>query len=93
VEVKGNERKESAAAFLMAALRYYRQVGVRVRAMMTDNAKVFQSKGFQRVLRGMGIKYKATPPYAPRVNGKVERFIGILLNEWTYAHAYRSSDE
>ncbi|HGY09347.1 MAG TPA: transposase, partial [Oceanithermus profundus] len=43
-----------------------------------------------------------TPPYTPRVNGKVERFIRTLLNEWpvpawgkrvAYAHAYRSSDE
>ena len=93
VEVKANERKESAAAFLLSALRHYRQLGVQVRAVMTDNARVFQSGRFQRVLRWLGIRHKTTPPYTPRVNGKVERFIRTLLNEWAYAHAYRSSDE
>ncbi len=93
VEVKANERKESAVAFLLSALRYYRHLGVRVRAVMTDNAKAFQSKRFQRVLRWLGIRHKTTPPYTPRVNGKVERFIRTLLNEWAYAHAYQSSDE
>jgi transposase InsO family protein len=93
VAVRENERKESAAAFLLSALRHYRRLGVQVRAVMTDNARVFQSKRFQRVLRRLGIRHKTTPPYTPRVNGKVERFIRTLLNEWAYAHAYPSSDE
>ena len=82
VEVKANERKESAVAFLLSALRYYRRTSVRVQAVMTDHAKVFQSKRFQRALRQLGIRHKTTPPYTPRVNGKVERFIRTLLNEW-----------
>ncbi|WP_456476296.1 IS481 family transposase [Oceanithermus sp.] len=92
VEVKANERKESATAFLLSALRYYRGMGVRIRAVMTDNARIFQSKRFQRVLKGLGIRHKTTPPYTPKVNGKVERFIRTLLNEWAYAHAYPSSE-
>ncbi|WP_457634252.1 IS481 family transposase [Oceanithermus desulfurans] len=92
-ETKDNERKEQAAAFLLSALRYYRRMGVRIQAVMTNNARIFQSKRFQRVLRWLGIRHKTTPPYTPRVNGKVERFIRTLLNEWAYAHAYRSSDE
>jgi len=60
--VKANERKESAVAFLLSALRYYRRIGVRVQAVMTDNAKVFQSKRFQRVLRQLGIRHETTPP-------------------------------
>ncbi len=93
VEVKANERKESAVAFLLAAPRHYRRLGVQVQAVMTDNAKVFKSKRFQRVLKGLGIRHKTTPPYTPRVNGKVERFLRTLLNEWAYAHAYASSEE
>ncbi len=65
VEVKGGRAKESAVAFLIAALRHYRRLGIR---------------------------HKTTPPYTPRVNGKVERFIRTLLNEWAYAHAYASSE-
>uniref|UniRef100_UPI0025EA43FA IS481 family transposase n=1 Tax=Oceanithermus sp. TaxID=2268145 RepID=UPI0025EA43FA len=66
VEVKANERKESAVAFLLSALRHYRRLGIRP---------------------------KTTPPYAPRTNGKAERFIRTLLNEWAYAHAYACSEE
>ena len=93
VEVRGDERKESAAAFLLSALRHYRRLGIQVSAVMTDNARIFQSRRFQKVLRWLGIKHRTTPPYTPRVNGKVERFIRTLLNEWAYAHAYQSSDE
>ncbi len=43
-EVKANKRKESAVSFLLSALRHYRRLGVQIRAVMTDNARVFQSK-------------------------------------------------
>ena len=31
-----------------------------------------------------------TPPYTPRWNGKVERFIQTLKSEWAYAHSWPS---
>ena len=92
VEVKANERKESAVSFLLSALRHYRRLGVRIRAVMTDNAPMFRSRKFGRLLKRLGIRHRLTPPYTPRVNGKVERFIRTLLNEWAYAHAYPSSE-
>ena len=45
------------------------------------------------MLGWLGIEHKTTPPYTPRVYGKVERFIRTLLNEWAYAHVYQSSEE
>ena len=51
VEVKEDERKDSAVAFLLAALRYSRRLGIQVRAVMTNNVRIFQSKRFPRVLR------------------------------------------
>ena len=91
VEVKANEQKKSAVSFLLSALRYYRRLGLRIRAVMTDNAPMFRSKKFGRLLKRLGIRHRLTPPYTPWVNGKVERFIRTLLNEWAYAHAYPSS--
>ena len=35
----------------------------------------------------------ASRPGRPRTNGKAERFIQTLLNEWAYARIYGSSDE
>jgi len=46
-------------------------MGVRIRAVMTDNARVFQSKRFQRALRWLGIRHKTTPPYT----------LGVILRE------------
>jgi len=93
-EVKRNERrKESAVAFLRSALCHYRRLGIQMSGGMTDNARVFQSERFQRVLRWLGLKYKTTRPYTPRTNVRLERFIRTLLSERAYAHAYRSSDE
>jgi len=40
----------------------------------------------------LGIRHRSTPPYTPRVNGKVERFIHTLLNEWAYTNACPSSE-
>jgi transposase InsO family protein len=31
-----------------------------------------------------GLKAKKTRPYTPRTNGKAERFIKTLLEEWAY---------
>ena len=50
--------------------------------VMTDNARTEGSGRFQRVLRWLGLKHKPTRPYTPRTNGKAERFIPALLNEW-----------
>ena len=74
-EVKSNEKKESAVAFMLSALRHYRRLGIQVSGVMTENARIFQSEHFQRALRWLGLKHKTTRPYTPRTNGKVERFI------------------
>jgi len=90
-EVKGDERKERAVSFLPSALRHYRRLGVRVRAVMTDHAPMFRSRKFRRLPQRLGIRHRWTPPDTPRVNGKEERFIRTLLNEWACTHAYPSS--
>jgi len=78
-EVKGSEQKESAVAFLLSAPRYYRRSGIRIQAVMIDNAKVFRSGRFQKVLLGLGLVHKTTPPYRPSTNRKVECFIRTLF--------------
>jgi len=61
-EVRQDERKESATAFLLRALRRHRRMGIQVRAVMTDNAKIFQSRRFQRVLRWQRMGLRPRPP-------------------------------
>lgn len=87
-----DESTQSAMAFLLAALRYYRALGVHITRIMTDNGSAYRSKKFAKLLRRLGIKHLRTRPYTPRTNGKAERFIQTLLREWAYAYVYPNSD-
>ena len=39
------------------------------------------------------IRHKRTRPFRPQTNGKAERFIQTLINEWAYARPYRSNGD
>ena len=87
-----DEKKQSATAFLEAAIAYYRSLGVEVARVMTDNGSCYRSKAFRDACRDLGIRHIRTRPYTPKTNGKAERFIQTALREWAYAQAYPSSD-
>ena len=87
------ENRECAAAFLEAAVAYYKTLGVRIERVITDNAKVFTSTPFARACERHGIARRRTRFYRPQTNGKAERFIQTALREWAYSRAYRTSAE
>ncbi|HEV2771808.1 MAG TPA: integrase core domain-containing protein, partial [Thermoleophilaceae bacterium] len=61
-------------------------------ALMTDGAMVYRrSRRFHDLAASIGARHIVIPPYTPRWNGKVERFIQTLGNEWAYAHRWPSS--
>jgi transposase InsO family protein len=63
-------------------------------AVMTDNALIYtRGERFQELLAAGGARHIVTPPYTPRWNGKVERFIQTLLREWAYVRSWPSSGE
>ena len=89
-----DERGPSCAAFLEQALAAFGRRGVRVRGVLTDNAKAYTVSGdFRGVAAAAGVELRHTRPYRPQTNGKAERFIQILQNEWAYARPYRSNAE
>jgi transposase InsO family protein len=91
-QVMPDEKKESAVAFLKAALAYYQSLGVAVARVMTDNGSCYKAFDFRDVCRDLGLKHIRTRPYTPKTNGKAERFIQTALREWAYAQAYTHSD-
>ena len=91
VEIKPDERKTSAVAFLTAAVAYYASLGVKVARVMTDNGSCYRSHAFARACQSLGLRHIQTRPYTPRTNGKAERFIQTSLREWAYACAYQNS--
>ena len=92
VEVLTNERRQSCTGFLVRALRWFKDRGVRVERVMSDNGSGYVSRLFAKVCRLLRIRHLRTRPYTPKTNGKAERFIQTLLREWAYALPYRSAD-
>jgi transposase InsO family protein len=93
VQVIADQRKESAVAFLQAAVAYYAKLGVRIERVMTDNGSCYRSKTFRAACTRLGVRQIFTRPYTPKTNGKAERFIQTALREWAYARAYQNSDQ
>ncbi|MGE0675159.1 MAG: IS481 family transposase, partial [Methylibium sp.] len=92
-QIKPDERKRSAVAFLKAAVAYYARLGVKLERVMTDNGSCYRSRAFKNACRRLRLKHIRTRPYTPRTNGKAERFIQTTLREWAYARAYGSSQQ
>ena len=76
----------TAAAFLSAALDYYRRLGIRVRRVLTDNGGCYRPRAFNARCAQQGLRHRFTRPFTPRTNGKAERFIQTALRKWAYAH-------
>jgi len=90
-QIRPNEKKESATAFLKAAVAYYQSLGITVARVMTDNGSCYRAFDFRDACRELGLKHIRTRPYTPKTNGKAERFIQTALREWAYAQAYPTS--
>ena len=91
-QILPDEKKESATAFLKAALAYYQSLGVTVTRVMTDNGSCYKSFAFRDACKALGLRHIRTRPYTPKTNGKAERFIQTALREWAYAQAYPTSN-
>jgi transposase InsO family protein len=91
VEILDDEIGKTAAAFLDRALRWFREHGIRVQRVLTDNGSCYRSKVFVRRCWRHRLRHIRTKPYTPQTNGKAERFIQTLLREWAYAAPYSGS--
>jgi transposase InsO family protein len=88
-----DERGESASWAVELAVARFAEVGIRIERMLTDNGASYRSHAFRDVLERFEIHHKRTRPFRPQTNGKAERFIQTLLNEWAYARPYRSNGD
>jgi transposase InsO family protein len=93
VEVLGDERGATAAAFLERAAAWFAERGVELERVMSDNGSCYISREHARACQKLGLRHLRTRPYRPRTNGKAERFIQTLQNDWAYGRVYASSDE
>jgi transposase InsO family protein len=82
-----------AVAFLRRAVGWFAERGVAIRSVMTDNGSAYVAHTHVQALSELGLKHLRIRPYRPRTNGKAERFIQTLTNEWAYERIYGSSAE
>lgn len=88
-----DERTASAVQFLRNAHVYFAGLGVRLKAVLTDNGGAFHSHAFRRACVELGLKQRFTRAYRPQTNGKVERFHKTLMDEWAYVRLYTSNHQ
>ena len=92
-EVLPDERKESATAFLQRAVKWFSQLGITIKRVLTDNGSCYKSKLWYATNKSLGIRVKKTRPYRPQTNGKAERFIQTLIREWANFRIYATTNE
>ena len=91
VEVLLDEDPPSCIEFLQRALAWFREQGIRVLRLLTDNGNGYRSHGFWDACRRLRLRHLRTKPRRPQTNGKAERFIQTLMREWAYGRVYASS--
>jgi transposase InsO family protein len=92
-EVLDDLTASCAVGFLRRAVAWYAARGITVKAVMSDNGSCYIARSYQAALGSLGLKHLRIKPGRPRTNGKAERLIQTLLNEWAYARIYGSSKE
>lgn len=89
-----DESGASAALALDLAAAEFAKAGITIERVLTDNGWAYtHSARYRAVLARLGAKHKRTRPWRPQTNGKAERFIQTLINEWAYARPYRSNHD
>jgi transposase InsO family protein len=93
VELHSADSAQAAAITLQRAARWMREQGTGpIEAVMTDNAFVYRhGRAYHHTLAQLGARHILTPPYTPRWNGKVERFIQTLDDEWAHGRVWPNS--
>ena len=90
-EILVSERKEECTAFLRRACAWYREHGIMIERVLSDNAKAYHSHLWRDTCAELQIERRYTRPYSPWTNGKAEALIKTLLREWAYRFAYPTS--
>ena len=92
VQLGPDESGPTAARFLLQAASFFAEQGVRIERVLTDRAMAYtRSRDFRQALDQLQARHLVTRPYRPQTNGKAERFLRTLLQEWAYARFYPSN--
>ena len=91
-ELLADTRAATVTAFTARALAWFERRGIDARQVMTDGAWTYtHNHSLRQLLTDRAIRHIVTPPYTPRINGKVERLHQTMDREWARGQRYRNS--
>ena len=89
-EIYAAETTAAALNFLDHCRHFYNSHGIEIQEVLTDNGKCFQ-RTWKQSCQEIGITPRHTRIRRPQTNGKAERLIQTLLNEWIRPHTYQTN--
>jgi transposase InsO family protein len=90
-ELLPDTRAPTVTAFTERALAWFQGHGIHARRVMTDGAWTYtHNRSLNALLTDHAIRHIVTPPYTPRINGKVERLHQTMDREWARGQLYRN---
>ena len=90
-EILPTESPHDCARFLRRAASWYRDHGVHVERVISDNGNGYRSYAWQDACAELDIQRRYTRPRRPQTNGKAEALVKTLLREWAYRFTYATS--
>jgi transposase InsO family protein len=85
------ETTANALDFLNHCQAFYNSYGIQAEEVLTDNGKCFQRQ-WETGCRQAAITPRHTRIRRPQTNGKAERLIRTLLNEWVRPYVYTDNN-
>lgn len=87
-----DEKAITAIGFVNRARVFFSAHGIdRITRLVTDNGACYRAADFAKALHGA--RHQRVTPYAPRHNGKAERYNRILAEEFLYARTWTSEEQ
>jgi len=90
-ELLPSESPADCVAFFHRAVGWYREQGINVERVLSDNGNGYRSHAWAAACEQLEIGRRYTRPRRPQTNGKAEALVKTLLREWAYRFAYPSS--
>ncbi len=87
-----DETSASAITALEIAAAELARLGIRIERVLTDNGTNYKRQ-YDAAVERLGARHKRTRRYRPQTNGKAERLIRTLLDEWAYGRPYTTNRE
>ena len=93
-QVQLDGRGPTAARFLLEAISFFADQGIRVERAMTDRGCSYTlSRDFRGTVDQLHVRHKVTRPYRPQTNDKAERFIQNAPAGIGLCRLYRTNQE